>query len=524
MANNDGTTNETVGFTNATTSSTNDTTTTTTTTTIIIISSSYDVHLLIRIILSSISCALSIMGSLAVIWISYRRTQWKKKVYNRLVSLLSVCDIMFTLSIFLQIFMMKSDLLSDASTRKDGTPRINIDTFGTHATCAIVGFLTIHFDLSVSLANCMLSLYFVCRVCYGWQDIQIAKNLEKPAMLITLLSPLLLGIPALATTSINYNTVASICWFSQYPTFCGTEGADYTECTRGRVLQYYLAFVFVGATTITSLIGFFGTSKVYVKVKATIEASRNHSFEFAHIGNRTMSNTTSISRRSDTRRNNSDSMTKRLNDVSRQAISYSLVYANTCFWPFVLTLGYHAVGYGAAPPVHVNQPKIMWLEYLVAIFYPLQGFLNFLVFTRPNVQRWGHLYPDKSIWWALKMELQSDPPTTTRRRQSTNRNNNNNHVDSSMMMFANTATGRTRLNDKRRESSSPPFNQYNSAEINFSGMVDKDNSGDEKESDISSTGRMTIEDNAKQRVAAAEKLTSPDSTESSPVDSTSQCS
>ena len=92
------------------------------------------------------------------------------------------------------------------------------------------------------------------------------------------------------------------------------------------------------------------------------------------------------------------------------------------------------------------------------------------------------------------------------------------------MMFANTATGRTRLNDKRRESSSSPFNQYNSAEISFSEMVDMDNSGDEKESDISSTGRMTIEDNAKQRVAADEKPTSPDSTESSPVDSTSQCS
>ena len=73
--------------------------------------------------------------------------------------------------------------------------------------------------------------------------------------------------------------------------------------------------------------------------------------------------------------------------------------------------------------------EVLWLEYIIAVMYPLQGFLNFFVFVRPNIMQWTKVFPNNSLWWALRMEISSvtPPPTnlTTAKRQS-NRNINNN--------------------------------------------------------------------------------------------------
>ena len=240
------------------------------------------------------------------------------------------------------------------------------------------------FSMAVALANCTLSLYFLLRVKYGWQDRRIAKQLEVPAYLFTLLGPFLIAIPTFITKSYNLNQIVKICWIDPYPTGCLDK--DDVECTRGGWIAAGLSYGVVLIVFIASIVGFYGTYQVYVTVRDRIRSSTSRSF-------RGVTN---------------NSMTNRLNEVSRQAIGYSLVYLNTIIWPVLITLAYLVF-----IPDQLGQdeaPSIYWLELLSAIFYPLQGFMNFLVFSLPNARKWMYLHPEKSIWWALGRTVLADPP------------------------------------------------------------------------------------------------------------------
>ena len=422
-------------------------------------------HYIILVLIGMTSCLLSIVGSSLVIWISYRRTKFSK-LYNRLVSLLSVCDIMLSVSLLLQPFMIKyqEDNMS-AIGMKQLKDVFGIDTNtsklvgGTTQTCTVVGFFGIHTDMAVSFANCFLSWYFVLRVCYGWQDRQIvAKNLELPVVLITLLGPLIIGIPGLATTSYNYNQLSKICWLDAYPTGCLEQSGGHNTCTRGGWYAITLALASILLVFIASVAGFYGTYKVYKFVKTRIEASTRRSFQgVSH-----------------------NSMNKRLRDVSYQAMCYSFVYLNKCIWPFLLLLVYglflneHLDSNDDNGGNNVNYGGVLWIEYLQTFFYPLQGFFNFLVFTRPNIQQWKDLYPDKSIWWAFRMELtSSDPPPSVSTRGGAFRNHNNTSSALNILSSRN-MTGR------------------NSGNNNSNGSNNAINVSEEAGSDNASSGESTM--------------------------------
>jgi hypothetical protein len=137
---------------------------------------------------------------------------------------------------------------------------------------------------------------------------------------------------------------------------------------------------------------------VYNTVRKRIKSSANHSFQGAPT----------------------ESMSLRLQEVSWQAVLYSLVYFNSFVWPTLLTI-LSIVSSSDKDEAGSNetQPKAMiLLEYLCWTFFPLQGFLNFLVFSRPDLQRWRNLHPKGSILWAFRMVLFSDPPSLYRGRSS----------------------------------------------------------------------------------------------------------
>ena len=82
------------------------------------------------------------------------------------------------------------------------------------------------------------------------------------------------------------------------------------------------------------------------------------------------------------------SRAKELRALTFQSIYYSLVYLNTMIWP-VLVLIVALFLYNAGP-TRIITIVLAWM------FYPLQGFLNFFVFTRPQARVWRERCPDMS--------------------------------------------------------------------------------------------------------------------------------
>ena len=343
-------------------------------------SSSQHGQFIAKMVAVSTSSVLSILGSSAVLWMASRKLN---KVYNRQIIVLSVADLIFSTSALLQPWL---------STPESTLP----SAMGTTASCTAVGFMGFHSSMSVALSNCTLSFYFLLRVAYGWQDKAIARRLEYPAYAIAIFGPLVLGIPAVVTKSINPEHIMKVCWIDASPKGCMDPEND-LECIRGSFwsvniignLSIFLVFCI-------SMLCFCATYKVYRSVSDRIRASTNYSF-------RGVSN---------------ENMTRRLNDVSTQAILYSLVYFNTFAWPILMVIAYtvflpHDIGgSNSSSNSHHQSPDIFWVEFLVALFYPIQGFLNFIVYSRLNLQRWRELCPDRSYLWAFGMVLQADPAST----------------------------------------------------------------------------------------------------------------
>jgi hypothetical protein len=247
--------------------------------------------------------------------------------------------------------------------------------------------------------NCLLyRCGFACNsFVFGRGVFQLHSELELPAYALAMLGPLVISIPAFVTESLNPDQFLKICFLDGSPAGCLDDGGN--ECTRGSRITVYLSYSVGFLMMCASMVGFFGTYKVYNTVRKRIKSSANRSFQGAAT----------------------ESMSLRLQEVSWQAVLYYLVYFNSFLWPMLLTI----LSILSSPDkkevgsFNEIQPKSMlWLEYLCWTFFPLQGFLNFLVFSRPDLQRWRKLHTKRSILWAFRMVLFSDPPPLYHGRSS----------------------------------------------------------------------------------------------------------
>jgi hypothetical protein len=323
-----------------------------------------------RIVAQTISSVLSILGSSALLWIARRNFH---KVYNRQVSVLSIYDIIFSVHVLLQPWLSPSGVALKSS-------------IGTTASCTGVALFAIHSYLAVAFSNCTLSLYFLLRVVYGWQDRTIVNRFELPAYALAMLGPLVISIPAFVTESLNPDQFLKMCFVDGFPAGCLDDGGD--VCTRGSRITVWLSFAMGGIVVCASFVGFFGTYQVYNTVRKRLKSTANYSFQCAPT----------------------ESMSLRLQEVSRQAVLYSLVYVNSFMWPTLYTI--------VALVSSADKEVVQWLEYICWTLAPLQGLLNFLVFCRPDLHRWRNLHPTGSILWAFRMVLLSDPPSHYRGRSS----------------------------------------------------------------------------------------------------------
>jgi hypothetical protein len=312
------------------------------------------------VVASLLSSSLSVVGSSAIIIMARRRLfrRGGDEVYQRLVAVLSMTDVVSSLGFFWQHFLLPQN---------EG----GFWAFGNNSTCSATGFITATFPLMSAFCNAYMSIYFCLKVRNRWKTDDF-KSVEKMAYAFMLVLPLSLGTFGVATQNVNPQYFVDICYYGASPQGC--IGAPSIECTRGGVGAFYLEIAGVGFTGLSAVTGFFFTFLVWRTYRQKIRQSRRFSFNGLP----------------DAR------IEKRLRSVRTQAMLYSLVYLNTLIWPLVATLlSYISQDCEGKPGIYALQFGFMAL-------LPIQGLLNCFVYIWPTYAQRRESLPESSTFMILQ--------------------------------------------------------------------------------------------------------------------------
>jgi hypothetical protein len=321
-------------------------------------------------IVLAISATLSTFGSASLLFLVRARSS----VFEQLMFGISVADLISTISTALQPYLLpKYTLLPFAH--------------GNASTCQLQGFLLYAF-LASSLYSVILSYYF-------WASLLQVPRAPVSLPLWIHLSPWaamgVLGTPAICVDSIYPSLVLGICQAD-----CPIDPVTW-ECDDASTLSITLALISAAVPMVCSVVGIVILVKIYLHVQN--QEKRNEQYNIAQ----------SFEPSSATR----SRRTKRMHYVMMQAICYSLAFLNSFVAIGVANTGkriFHDW-------LGLQNP---WLFFFVELYayamFPLQGFLNWMVFVRPRVIRWKEKFPDMSYFWCLRQTImgQQLPAVSTR--------------------------------------------------------------------------------------------------------------
>ena len=311
-----------------------------------------------------ISSAASLAGSLTVITLVIKHRRWTS-LYQRIMVGLSCMDVIMTSGIMIGPFavLRETTLLSAR---------------GNTFTCDLSGFMILFWAASYTY-NGILSFYFLLTIRYGVRETKASKYLEPWIHLFPIVVALTFGILSWAGKEFNPDTMYGICDHSQFPPGCSKTDS----CTRGvSKTQYRLALQFTVLSFV--LLGIVCTWMVYWTVRQRTRRNLRHS---------STSGLTNL-------------QTKRIQMVGMQAVWYTLAFLNgflVLLIPSILSFS-----------TKTKQANTGWFTALLSIVYllfPLEGFLNFLVYVRPDVARWRELNPTSSWPWAFRKALSGASPS-----------------------------------------------------------------------------------------------------------------
>ena len=319
--------------------------------------------------LGEISCLLSLVGSLCIIRLARLRGLMDNP-YNRLLLGMSIGDVMVSVTVLLQPFLSQGPVL-------DG-----LWVGGNTATCSALGF-GMRFPLTVSLYSSFLSFYFLRRVSTGKRSSRARTSavsnidgrvafVEGLGHCMAFLIPVSFGVAGLVTNSFNHFELLKICKFATYPEDCLEKNV---ECVRGGEITVKLDLSYMAVLFSSALFSIVCTVLVYVRVRRQMRATILRSFQGA----------------------DEERKTKVIRKVASQALCYTAAYLNGTIWPPIVKIILDASNADG----NQGEPINFLLVTAVSVFFPLQGFLNCLIYVRPDYLRWRKWNPDRSRCWAM---------------------------------------------------------------------------------------------------------------------------
>ena len=340
-----------------------------------------------------VTAIISIIASSTIITNILRSNLKLSTIYRRLVFSLSVFDIVLSCSQVLSTFAMPA-----------GTMKGSI---GNEVTCSIQGCLFVIGMIGVNLYNLSLSVYFLLVIKYDINEERIKKYVE----------PFLHAIPIACAISVStylfakqkFGPAGTTCWIESEP-LPGCENGSQLDCLSlgkpdvTRMLiggMSIVLFVFVSTSIIMVVIWRTFSNQIRRQPyrnsltssrRTTTQRNTQTSEEVTQTGesccalcpirlcsirsaSSQQNNNLSSSVLADRLSRPSNASTQRLKDISYRAIAYILSYLICHFFVFIIL----------PIEIHSGSPAPYFLYFLARLLFPLQGFLNVLVYTYPHV-------------------------------------------------------------------------------------------------------------------------------------------
>jgi len=230
---------------------------------------------------------------------------------------------------------------------RGGTDWTTYGAIGNHATCSAQAFFII-LGFGVPLYNTSLSIFYLLTIRHGVQATDFAKRFEPFMHIVSILLPLVSAITTVSTGAISPGP--TVCYLSWDPEHAG--------------------WIWAGLLVLTTC--FFICIYSMAAISFTVIRQRTRMRRYSYASARTEHRNSEIS------------------DTVKQALLYVAA--------FFLTFAFPCIAW-------VFREYSFTLEVLAKIFYPLQGFWNFLLYIRPGVKEARRANPDKSLVWILNQVI-----------------------------------------------------------------------------------------------------------------------
>lgn len=343
-----------------------------------------------------ISCSLSFCGSMTIAYLILRKRLWQRDFFQRTMLGLCVADLVSTSGTFIQPMLLP---------RFTKLPL----AIGNVGSCEAGAFLSL-FVWSSYLYSAEISIYFLLTIRYNWKEERIKDVLEPWVHIFPWVVPFLLGSISVALDSFNPSSVLGLCTFASFPVDCRTTG----ECERGG--YDILRFVLWPASAIACAAAFCGigcTWLVFSHVRN--QSRRNNRFDFEFSAG-----------------SNSDAAhlrEKKIRAVAWQALFYAVGFMNAFLVPLLSTIAVFYITASKERIFHQNDTAFPFLTMLATyMFFPVQGFVNWIVYTRPILFRWKDCHPDRSWLWCYRQLLACRPTPWTSRTAHLTHTTNEHHT------------------------------------------------------------------------------------------------
>mmetsp|Transcript_45520 Transcript_45520/g.110255 ORF Transcript_45520/g.110255 Transcript_45520/m.110255 type:complete len:645 (-) Transcript_45520:28-1962(-) len=370
------------------------------------------------------SALLSVFGSSVIIYMVFKSKQQRKRTpYLRLLFAMSVYDIVLSLNWSVAAFLRPQDTSG------------RMLSMGNRTTCNLLGFLN-ELSHATIIYQGMLGVYFLLTARYGYCNSYIARNIEPWMHIVSIGYPLAFAIAEGVLDGYGEVIMGIGCWV-----VVTTEDCASNFFCSARVLRYLSCAVPLLTTIITLIVS---NRIILVYAREQMRPALYPCNRSLTLGNSTDNSDDSSSDDSQPRsrfffitgrRHDKDDATadiltgsiahsiepvnndqvRRLRLISSQAVLFVLSFLICNIWtPITGLLEDHQ-----ADSIQCEMATLLRyypIFVLQAIFSPLQGFLNMMVFIRPKYLKFRHLHKGESRMWVVRRAIFGEEVQPTIRR------------------------------------------------------------------------------------------------------------
>lgn len=311
----------------------------------------------------------SAVSSILVLCIIFRSPKGLDSVYHRIITGLTLFNLMYSVAIAFNTLPMPSDMIYQ---QFEGL------VMGNTSSCTAQGFFAFLGGTGSTLSCASLLIYYLHSIRYKKSDIQISKCLEPCLHAVSLIVVFGLSLSLLAFHAYNPTPLDAWCTAIVYPWWCTNE-RDRPCLIRGARESYVVYFILLSVSIIMGLT----MCASLILLVLEIRSKRNiMKMQLKQVQDSALAPTKLIIEE-----------IRHHEKILSQCIIYLIVYFVTLFFPFYMMIhGTDRSSNSVIPVLHL-------------IIRPLQGFFHMLIFVHHKVFNLRQVHGDLSLCRSLAMVL-----------------------------------------------------------------------------------------------------------------------